>query len=150
MVKKARAIPSRLVIAFAIAATILVAEVIGAFITGSLALLVDAAHMLTDAGGLLIALIGARLALRAPTSRRTWSFRRAEVLSATAQAAIILAVGLYAFIELVKRLFSPTEVSAVGLLVFGIIGMIGNIVAIAIPDSRRSANLNLRAWSLKC
>jgi cobalt-zinc-cadmium efflux system protein len=140
---------SRLAIAFGITATILIAEVIGAILTGSLALLVDAAHMLTDAGGLLMALIAARLAFRAPTSRRTWGFRRAEVLSATAQAAILLAVGLYAFIEGVQRLFAPPEVSAGGLLVFGIIGLVGNVVAIAILNSKRSANLNLRAAFLE-
>ncbi len=97
----------RLAIAFSITATILVAEVVGAILTNSLALLVDAAHMLTDAGGLATALIAANLARRPATAKRTWGFARAEVLSATAQAAVLLAVGLFVLIEGVQRLFAP-------------------------------------------
>jgi len=87
--------PRRLAIAFGLTLSVLIAEVIGAIVTGSLALLVDAAHMLTDAGGLLVALLAARLMVRPATSRRTWGFRRAEVLAATAQSAVLLGVGLF-------------------------------------------------------
>ena len=80
---------SKLTIAVGITAAILVAEVIGAWWTNSLALLVDAGHMLTDASGLLMALIAASLALRPPTPERTWGWRRAEVLAAGAQAAVL-------------------------------------------------------------
>ena len=97
----------RLAIAFGITVTILVAEVIGAWWTNSLALVVDAGHMLTDASGLLMALIAANLALRPPTPERTWGWRRAEVLAAGAQAAVLLAVGVYAFVEGVRRLYTP-------------------------------------------
>ena len=140
---------TRLAIAFAITASILVAEVIGAILTGSLALLVDAGHMLTDAGGLLLALIAASLALRPASARYTWGFRRAEVLAALAQASILLAVGIYAFVEGVKRLFEPPEVSSTGLLVFGIIGLVGNVAAILILSAGRGANLNMRAAFLE-
>lgn len=139
----------RLAIAFGITASILLAEVVGAALTGSLALLVDAGHMLTDAGGLLMALIAATLTLRPASSRRTWGFRRAEVLAACAQAAILLAVGIYAFIEGVRRLFEPPEVTSTGLLIFGIVGLVGNIAAIVVLSSGRHANLNLRAAFLE-
>jgi cobalt-zinc-cadmium efflux system protein len=140
---------ARLAIAFGITAVILVAEVIGAILTGSLALLVDAAHMLTDAGGLLMALVAASLTLRPPSSQYTWGLRRTEVLAAAAQAAILLAVGIYAFVEGIGRLSDPPEVSSTGLLIFGIIGLAGNVAAIAVLHSRRSANLNLRAAFLE-
>jgi cobalt-zinc-cadmium efflux system protein len=140
---------SRLAIAFGITTLILVAEVIGAVITGSLALLVDAAHMLTDAGGLLLALVAASLSLRKPSSRYTWGLRRTEVLAAAVQAAILLAVGIYALAEGIARLSSPPDVSSTGLLIFGIIGLVGNVAAIAVLNSRRSANLNLRAAFLE-
>lgn len=139
----------RLAVAFGITAAILIAEVIGAVVTGSLALLVDAAHMLTDAAGLLMALTAATLMGRPATDRRTWGFRRAEVLSATAQSTLLLAVGLYAMIDGVRRLFAPPEVAAGGLLVFGIIGLLGNIVAIVVLSSGRTANLNMRAAFLE-
>ncbi|MEV7527676.1 cation diffusion facilitator family transporter [Agrococcus sediminis] len=136
-------------IAFAITASILIAEVIGAVVTGSLALLVDAAHMLTDSAGLLMALVAASLALRPPSNRFTWGFRRAEVLAALAQAAVLLAVGIFAFAEGISRLFDPPEVSSAGLLVFGIVGLAGNIVAILVLGSGRGANLNMRAAFLE-
>ena len=140
---------TRLAIAFSITTTILVAEVVGAIWTGSLALLVDAAHMLTDAGGLLMALIAASLTLRPASARFTWGFKRAEVLAALAQAAILLAVGIYAFIEGVTRLFEPPEVSSTGLLVFGVIGLAGNVAAILILSAGRSTSLNMRAAFLE-
>ncbi len=138
-----------LVVAFAITSTILVAEVIGALWTGSLALLVDAGHMFTDAAGLGMALIAASLALRPPTPERTWGFRRAEVLAAGAQATVLLGVGLYAFVEGVRRLYEPHEVSSTGLLIFGIVGLAGNIVSMLVLSSGRVANLNMRAAFLE-
>lgn len=140
---------TRLALAFGITATILVVEVVGAFWTGSLALLVDAAHMLTDAGGLLMALIAASLALHPATAQRTWGYRRAEVLAATAQAAILLAVGTYALVEGIQRLAAPPEIASGGLLIFGIVGLAGNIAAMLVLASGRSANLNLRAAFLE-
>ncbi len=94
---------ARLTIAFAISAAILLAQAVGALITGSLALLVDTAHMLTDVGGLALALFAANLSLRAASSKRTWGFRRAEVLAALAQSAVLLAVGVYVLVEGVRR-----------------------------------------------
>ena len=139
----------KLAIAFGITATILVAELIGAWWTNSLALLVDAGHMLTDASGLLMALIAANLALRPPTPERTWGWRRSEVLAAGAQAAVLLGVGVYAFVEGVRRLWTPPEVTAGGLLVFGIVGLVGSIVSMLVLSSGRGANLNMRAAFLE-
>lgn len=139
----------RLAVAFGITVTILVAEVIGAWWTGSLALLVDAAHMLTDAGGLLMALVAASLTRRPPTSRRTWGYRRAEILAAGAQATLLLAVGVYAFAEGMRRLFDPPEIASTGLLVFGVVGLLGNIAALLVLSGGRSSTLNLRAAFLE-
>ena len=84
----------RIAIALGVTATILVAQAVGALLTGSLALLTDTAHMLTDAGGLAVALVAATLMARPPTERLTWGFRRVEVLAALTQAAVLLAVGV--------------------------------------------------------
>ncbi|GII99807.1 cobalt-zinc-cadmium efflux system protein [Sediminihabitans luteus] len=139
----------RLAIAFGITATLLVAQAVGAVLTGSLALLVDTAHMLTDAGGLLLALTAAQLVLRPASNRRTWGFRRAEVLAALAQAAVLLAVGVYVLVEGVRRLLAPPEVPSTELLVFGVIGLVGNLVALLVLAGRRSASFNLRAAFLE-
>jgi cobalt-zinc-cadmium efflux system protein len=139
----------RLALVLAITGTVLVAEVVGAILTGSLALLADAGHMLTDAAGLVIALVAAHLVTRPTTTRRTWGFHRAETLAAAAQALLLLGVGLYVFIEAIRRLIEPPEVASVGMLIFGVVGLVGNAISIAVLARSRSANLNLRAAFLE-
>lgn len=139
----------RLAIAFTITSVILVVEVIGAVWSGSLALLADAGHMVTDAAGLLIALIAASLARRPATDRRTWGYLRAEVLAACLQASVLLAVGVFVMVEAVQRLFDPPPVGAGIMLVFGVVGLLGNIASIAVLASDRSANMNMRAAFLE-
>lgn len=139
----------RLVVALGITGSILLAEVVGAIITGSLALLTDAAHMLTDTAGLVLALIAAQLMHRPASNTRTWGFRRMEVISAQWQAVILLAVGLYALIEGIRRLVEPPEVPSGALLVFGVIGLLGNLVSMAVLVGHRAASLNLRAAFLE-
>jgi cobalt-zinc-cadmium efflux system protein len=139
----------RLGIVLAITATILVVEVVGAAVTGSLALLADAGHMLTDAAGLVVALAAAWLMRRPATSRRTWGYVRAEVLAATAQAAVLLAVGAYILVEGVRRLFEPPEVASGLMVVFGVVGLVGNLVSLLVLLAGRDASLNLRAAFLE-
>ncbi|MEU4362228.1 cation diffusion facilitator family transporter [Promicromonospora sp. NPDC023987] len=139
----------RLAVAFGITTAILLAQAVGAWLTGSLALLVDTAHMLTDASGLLVALITASIMLRPATSRRTWGYRRLEVLAALAQAALLLAVGAYVLIEGVQRLVSPPEIPSTELVIFGVIGLVGNIASMLVLAGQRSANFNLRAAFLE-
>lgn len=139
----------KLWIAFGITAAIVVTQAIGSIVTGSLALLTDTAHALTDASGLLVALVAANLMMRPANARRTWGFRRIEVIAAFAQAALLLVVGVYAAIEGIRRLFEPPEVPALELLVFGVVGLVANIVAIAVLSSSRGANFNMRAAFLE-
>ena len=139
----------RLAIVLGITSVVLVAEVIGALVSGSLALLADAGHMLTDAAGLLIALIAARLAARPATTRRTWGYRRAEVLAATLQAAVLLAVGVFVLVEGIRRLLDPPEVASTAMLVFGVVGLAGNVAALLVLSRRRNTDLNMRAAFLE-
>ncbi|MDU0479546.1 cation diffusion facilitator family transporter [Staphylococcus chromogenes] len=138
---------TRLAWAFAVTAGILLAEVVGAWLTDSLALIVDAGHMLVDASGLLLALTAATIALRPATTRHTWGLRRAEVLAAGGQAAILSMVGLYGMIEGIHRLVDPVSVSSHGLLWFGVIGLVGNIFAMAILSG--GEGINIRAALLE-
>jgi cobalt-zinc-cadmium efflux system protein len=140
---------SKLTLVLAITVTVLVIEVVGAAISGSLALLADAGHILTDVAGLTLALIASRLAGRPMNDLRTWGFLRAEVLAAAAQAAVLLAVGGYILVEGVRRLFSAPTVSSPAMLVFGLVGLAGNAVAIAALVGSRSDNLNMRAAFLE-
>lgn len=140
---------TRLTIVLAITLTVLVVEVVGAAISGSLALLADAGHMLTDVAGLTLALAAAQLAGRPASDARTWGYRRAEVLAAAAQAAVLLAVGGYIFIQAVRRLVSTPEVSADAMVAFGLVGLAGNLAALAVLAQARSESLNMRAAFLE-
>jgi cobalt-zinc-cadmium efflux system protein len=81
---------TRLILVLAITVLVMAAEIIGTVLSGSLALLADAGHMFTDSAGLLIALIASSLALRPATMKRTWGFKRAEILAAALQAGLLL------------------------------------------------------------
>ena len=140
---------SRLAVVLAITTVVLVVEIVGATVSGSLALLADAGHMFTDAAGLVIALIAANVVLRPATSQRTWGYARAEVLAATLQAAILLAVGVFVVIEGVRRLLEPPQVASTAMLVFGIVGLIGNAVSMLVLSRGTSGNLNMRAALLE-
>lgn len=139
----------RLWIAFGLTAAIVIAQAVGSVLTGSLALLTDTAHAAADASGLLVALIAATLILRPASPHRTWGFRRLEVIAALGQAVLLIAVGVYAAVEGVRRLFDPPEVAGGELLVFGIVGLVANVVAIGILSSSRKANFNMRAAFLE-
>lgn len=138
-----------LAVVLGISSAILVVEVIGALISGSLALLADAGHMLTDVVGLTLALIAAVLVERPATSRRTWGYRRAEILAAAAQAAVLLAVGIFIVVEAIRRLVTPPEVASGAMLIFGVVGLLGNAVSILLLSRIQRGNLNTRAAMLE-
>jgi cobalt-zinc-cadmium efflux system protein len=139
----------RLLVVLGITAAVLTAELVGAAVSGSLALLADAGHMLTDVAGLLIALLAAALAARPATAARTWGYRRAEVLAATLQAAVLLAVGVFVLVEGVRRLVEPAAVDPTAMVVFGGVGLLGNLASMAVLTGRRRSDLNMRAAFLE-
>lgn len=142
--------PARAIaIVFAITVVVLVVEIVGAAITGSLVLLVDAAHVLTDALGLGLALAAARLAERPATARRTYGWARAEVLGATVQAAVLLGVGVFVLIEAIQRFIEPADVPGPGLLLFGGLGLVGNLVGLVVLTRAHGRDLNSRAARLE-
>lgn len=135
--------------ALAITLGVFVVQIVGALWTGSLALLFDSVHVLTDAAGLAMALGAATLSVRPTSARRSWGFRRAEVIAALLQAAFLLAVGAYVLIEGVHRLITPTDVAAPEMIVFGAIGLVGNLAALGLLARHRTASFNLRAAFLE-
>lgn len=140
---------AKLALVLGITVAVLVVEVVGAVVSGSLALLADAGHMLTDVAGLTLALVAARLLLRPANDQRTWGYHRAEVLAAAAQAAVLLAVGGYIVVEGVRRLVDPPTVETGAMIVFALVGLAGNAVAISVLASARADNLNMRAAFLE-
>lgn len=144
--------PRRLAATLALTGTVFVAEVVGSIITGSLALLVDAGHMLTDVSVLAASTLTAVLMRRKPNNERTWGWARLEVITAGAGAAVLLFVGIYALAEAIMRLFGGQGegVQDVGLLLaFGIIGLAANVASIVILSSHSGDNMNMRAAFLE-
>lgn len=139
----------RLGVVVAITSVIVAAQFVGSIMTGSLALLTDTVHAVTDLSGLVVALIAATLMLRPASDKRTWGFRRVEVMAAMGQAALLLGVGAYAIVEGIRRLYEPPEVPAGELLFFGVVGLAANLVGLAILSGGRNANLNMRAAFLE-
>lgn len=125
----------RLMMSLGLTSTVFIAEVVSAIVTGSLALLVDAGHMLTDMSVLIASTVTAVLMQRKPSNKRTWGWARLEVLTAAVGALVLLIVGIYALVEAGMRLFggAADEVHDVRLLLFmGILGLAANVGSIFI------------------
>lgn len=145
----AGATTGRLVGALAVTATIFVAELIGAWLSDSLALAADAGHMLVDSSGLVIALCAARLVMKPRNDRFTWGWGRAEVIAAAFQAGMLIVVSLIVAWEAVARLFHEPELEPAPMLVIGIVGLVGNAVSLVILLSGKDATLNMKAAFLE-
>ena len=142
----------QLLTTLALTGSVFVAEVVGALVTRSLALLVDAGHMMTDMAVLIASTVTAVLMERRPTNRRTWGWSRLEVITAAGGALVLLVVGIYAIVEAVLRLWSPgrDQVHQQGLLLFfGILGLAANVASILVLASGHKDNLNMRAAFLE-
>ncbi len=133
----------RLAAALALILAFMVAEVVAGVIAGSLALLSDAAHMLTDAASLALALVAARLAARPPSGRFTFGLGRAEILSAQLNGASLLVLAGVIAIEAVQRLFTPPEVEGGIVVIVGLLGAVVNVAAAwqLAKAERRSLNV---------
>lgn len=136
-------------IALALTGTFLVAEVIGGILTGSLALISDAAHMLTDTAGLAIALAAIRIGERPADSRRTFGYQRFEILAAAFNAIILFAVAGYILYEGYKRFIEPPQVQFGGMLVVAVLGLIVNLIAMRLLDAGKQTSLNVKGAYLE-
>ena len=139
----------RLAVALGITLTILVTQAIGAVWTGSLALLADTAHVFIDATGLIVAFVAAVLMQRGATAKRTWGWQRVEVVAAAAQALLLIGVALYVGVTGALRLGQPAELPGGDILIFGVIGLVGNIISGFVLFSARNSNLNMKAAFLE-
>ncbi|MDE2361038.1 MAG: cation transporter [Hyphomicrobiales bacterium] len=134
----------RLAWALALTATYMVAEVAGGLITGSLALLADAAHMLTDVAGLALALLAIRFAAREATPQRTYGYLRMEVLAALTNAVVLLLLTVYILYEAYRRFMSPPEVMSGPMLAVAAIGLAVNLVSMRLLAGGSSESLNVK------
>jgi len=133
-----------LVIALGLTTAYLVAEVVGALISGSLALLADAAHMLTDVGGMALALLAIWFAARPPNASKTYGYLRTEVLAALANAVVLLVLAIYILYEAYERLLAPPEVLSTPMLIVAVIGLVVNLVSMRLLAAGSKESLNLK------
>ena len=140
----------RLWAALALIAAVMVAEAVAAFATGSLALLSDAGHMFTDVLGIGMALAAMTAATRsARGGQRTFGLYRLEVLAALANAVLLSGVAIYVLIEATRRLTDPPAVLAVPMLVVAGIGLVANLVALALLRAGALESINVRGAYLE-
>ncbi len=139
----------RLAVVLGLTLAVLVAEVVGAAVTGSLALLADAGHMATDAAGIALALGAVTLAQRPAVGRRTFGWQRLEILSAVANGLLLLGVAGYVGVQAVRRIGAPPEIDSTPMLAVAVLGLGVNLVALAVLHRGRTTSLNVRGAYLE-
>jgi cobalt-zinc-cadmium efflux system protein len=134
---------SRMAVALGINVALLAGTVVGGILTGSLALLADAGHLLSDVGAIAVGLVAARLAATAPTPARTFGLQRTEVLGALANGVLLVVVAVLIVVEALTRFGAPPDVSGGGMVAIGLVGLVGNVAAtwILAAGDRRDLNL---------
>jgi cobalt-zinc-cadmium efflux system protein len=140
-----------LTISLCLTATIMLVQVVGAILTGSLALLADAAHMFTDASALVIALIAAAVAARPADDRRTFGYQRAEVFGALINAVILILLAGWVGFEAVTRLLNPSDVEVAGalMLAVAVVGLLANAVSMWLLSRAQRTSINVRGAYLE-
>lgn len=130
--------------ALSLTAGFMLAEVAGGLISGSLALIADAGHMLTDAAALLLSWIAVRQARRPATSERSYGHHRFQVLAAFVNGLSLLAVSVWIAIEAVRRFFEPVEILGGTMMAVAVGGLLVNVAAFLILNGGARENLNIR------
>jgi cobalt-zinc-cadmium efflux system protein len=131
--------------ALIVTAASLVIEAVGGFLTGSLALLADASHMLSDTGALGLALFASWMAARPPTLAKTYGYRRTEVLAAFVNGAVLLCISVLIAREAIARWHEPPKVHSVGMIVVAFVGLLANLLAFQLLREEGRSNINTRA-----
>jgi cobalt-zinc-cadmium efflux system protein len=139
----------RLIVALGLSLVVLVAEVVGGLLIGSLALLADAGHVLTDVAGLGLALAAIQYARRPTSDRRTWGHLRVEILAAALNACVLSVVGVLVLIEAVRRWDHPPHVHGVPLLAVATLGLVTNTIALVVLRSGATESLNVKGAYLE-
>ena len=139
----------KLWLALGLTGSFMIAEVIGAFVTGSLALLSDAAHMMTDTLALAISLVAIQVAKRAADRKRTFGYARFEILAAAFNALLLFVVAFYILYEAYQRLQAPAEIQSTGMLVIAVLGLIVNLISMRLLSAASDESLNVKGAYLE-
>ncbi len=140
-----------LAISLAITSAVMVVQIVGSALSGSLALLADAGHMFADAAALVIALIASSVAARPADDRRTFGYQRAEVLGALINGVILIVLAVWIAVEAIQRLMAPDRVEVAGglMLLVAVIGLIANACALWLLSAAQRTSINVRGAYLE-
>lgn len=140
-----------LAISLTLTATVMLVQIVGAILSGSLALLADAAHMFTDSSALVVALIASAVAARPADDRRTFGYQRAEVFGALINAIILIVLMVVVAIQGVTRLVDPGEIEVAGplMLIVAVVGMLANGFSLWLLSSAQKSSINVRGAYLE-
>lgn len=130
--------------ALALTLSYMAAEIIGGIVTGSLALIADAAHMATDAGGLALALFAIHFAQKNATPQKTYGYLRTEILAALTNAVVLLLLTIYILYEAYKRFQSPPEILSGPMLAVAAVGLVVNLISMKLLSAGSSESLNVQ------
>ncbi len=136
-------------ITFGLTLVYFIVEVVGGILTNSLALLADAAHMLTDVGGLALALFATWIAQKPATPQKTYGYYRVEILAALANAAVLFLISFYILYEAYRRFEEPPEVASLPMLFIAVIGLAVNLVGIWTLRHGANESLNVQGAFLE-
>lgn len=126
-------------------ATITVAEIVGGILSGSLALLSDAIHNLSDTIAIALSYFANKIAGKPKDAKRTYGYKRAEILSAFINASVLLALSLLLIIEAIKRFNSPEEINGTLMIVVASIGLVANLLSVFLLEKDSHENLNIKS-----
>jgi cobalt-zinc-cadmium efflux system protein len=138
-----------LVIVLAITAGVVIVQVVGGILTGSLALLADAGHMFTDVAGVSLALIAVSFAARPATPDRTYGYYRVEILAAVVNAMLLIAVAAFIFWQAWRRWSDPPDIEGGLMLVFAVVGLVANVSGLFVLRGGAGESLNIRGAYLE-
>jgi cobalt-zinc-cadmium efflux system protein len=141
--------PKSMWIALCLTGSFMLAEFIGGVLSSSLALISDAAHMLTDTAALGIGLFAIHMARRAADQRRTFGYARSEIIAAAFNAGMLFVVAIYILFEAYQRLRNPPEIQSSAMLIIAVLGLVVNLISMKVLSSGKDHNLNMKGAYLE-
>jgi cobalt-zinc-cadmium efflux system protein len=135
---------ARLIWALALTAGFMMVEVIGGVWTGSLALMADAGHMLTDVGALSMSLLAVWFAQKPPTAMNTYGYLRTEILAALANGVVLFLMAGYILYEAFHRMWAPPEIQSGTMLIIAVLGLVVNLLGMSLLHHGAGESLNVR------
>ncbi len=135
----------RLIATIVINLAITISEIVGGILTGSLALLSDALHNFSDGFAIVLAYVAYRYSRRSSNNKQTFGYKRAEILSAFINSLILIAICIYLFYEAIHRFFEPQVIEGELMLVFAILGLVGNLACVFLLKQDKNRSINVKA-----